>query len=78
MTEIAGYSLFKDIEDRDARVFNQARVLKNMMQDFSDKEKNVGGKGVALITQYMGSIENEDRPAVYKTLETLLQQKDVE
>lgn len=78
MTEIAGYSLFKDIEDRDARVFNQARVLKNMMQDFSDKEKNVGGKGVALITQYMGNIENEDRPAVYKTLETLLQQKDVE
>lgn len=78
MTEIAGYSLFKDIEDRNARIFNQARVLKNMMQDFSNTKKDVSGKGVGFITAYMGAIDTEDRADVYVQLEQLIKTKDVE
>lgn len=77
MNEIAGYSLFNDIEDKEVQIYNRARIMKNMMQDNS-KDKEVSEKGVGLLVLYMNAIPVEDRKDVYVKLEELLKKKDVE
>lgn len=73
---IQGYSLFNEVEDKEVQVFNRARVMKNMMQDHSDAERNVNAKGVSLIYQYFEAIPMEDRQLVHTKLAELLREKD--
>lgn len=78
VNEISGYSLFREVLDRKIRIYNQARILKNMMQDFSDDKKQVKTKGLVALTTYMGAITMEDRADVHAQLEKMLKTKDVE
>lgn len=75
--EFNGYSLFTDLEDKEAQIYNRARVMKNMMMDNS-KDKVVNAQGKFLIIGYMNQLPTEDRAAVYSKLEELLKQKEVE
>lgn len=75
--EFNGYSLFTDLEDKEAQIYNRARVMKNMMLDNS-KDKVVNAQGKFLIIGYMNQLPTEDRAAVYGKLEELLKQKEVE
>lgn len=75
--EFNGYSLFTDVEDKEIRTYNRARVMKNMMLDNS-KDKIVNQQGKFLVIGYMNQIPNEERAEVYHKLEELLQQKEVE
>lgn len=74
--EFNGYSLFTDLEDKEAQIYNRARVMKNMMMDNS-KDKVVNAQGKFLIIGYMNQLPTEDRAAVYSKLEELLKQKEV-
>lgn len=74
--EFNGYSLFTDLEDKEAQIYNRARVMKNMMMDNS-KDKVVNAQGKFLIIGYMNQLPTEDRAAVYSKLEELLKQKAV-
>lgn len=78
INEIRGYSLFNAVEDLTLRTYNRARVMKNMMQDHSDKEKNVSEKGSNLIYQYFTHIPEAERGAVHTKLAELLKTKDTE
>lgn len=74
--EFNGYSLFTDLEDKEAQIYNRARVMKNIMMDNS-KDKVVNAQGKFLIIGYMNQLPTEDRAAVYSKLEELLKQKEV-
>lgn len=74
--EFNGYSLFTDLEDKEAQIYNRARVMKNMMMDNS-KDKVVNAQGKFLIIGYMNQLPTEDRATVYSKLEELLKQKEV-
>lgn len=78
INEIKGYSLFKEVEDKAVQIFNRARVMKNIMLDYSDKNKVVNGVGTSLLYQYFSEIPEEDRKAVHDKLGELLKQKEVE
>ena len=75
--EFNGYSLFTDLEDKKAQIYNRARVMKNMMMDNS-KDKVVNAQGKFLIIGYMNQLPTEARAAVYSKLEELLKQKEIE
>lgn len=59
--EFKGFSLFNDVEDADLRSNNRARVLANMAEDHTNKEKRISPKGAALILGYFNLIPKEDR-----------------
>lgn len=76
--QVGGYSLFNEVEDNEVKIYNRARVMKNMMLDNSDKDRNVSARGGMLVHSYFLSIPGEERQAVYDKLKELLCQKEVE
>lgn len=77
-SELHGFSLFTEVEDAEIRTYNRARVMKNIMLDHSDAQKNVHAAGRTLLMAYFSKIPAEDRKATYAKLEELLVQKEVE
>lgn len=75
MNEFQGYSLFNDVEDKELRTYNRARVMKTMMLD-NQVDRNVTAQGVYKLMTYMDKIPEDERRAVYHKLEELLQQKE--
>lgn len=59
--EFKGFSLFNDVEDDNLRPFNRARVMANMAEDHTNKEKRITPKGAALILGYFNLIPKEER-----------------
>ena len=78
VNEIKGYSLFNEVEDAAIQTYNRARVMKNIMLDHADKDRNIKSDGSALLVQYFQYIPKADRMAVYTKLQELLVQKEVE
>lgn len=78
VNEIKGYSLFNDVEDAVIQVYNRARTLKNIMLDYSDKDRNISRAGGIILLQYFSNIPEDDRQAVHTKLAELLKQKEVE
>lgn len=73
--EINGYSLFNDVEDTDAQAYNRARVVFNILDDNSDKERNISQKGTGLVFQYFQQIPEVDRPAMHAELVKILENR---
>lgn len=78
VNEIQGYGLFNDVEELELRVYNRARVMKNILLDHSDAQRNVNFKGMGLVITYQQAIPQEERKAVHDKLTELLQVKEAE
>lgn len=76
MNEVRGYSLFNEVEDKVVQTYNRARILKNIMTDYSDADRNVSQTGEALIYKYFEGIPVDDRRDVHTKLKELLITKD--
>lgn len=59
-----GFSLFNDVEDQQLRTFNRARVLCNMAEDNTNKQKKISHNGAGLILNYFNQIPLEERALV--------------
>ena len=76
--EIKGYSLFNEVEDAVLQAYNRARTMKNIMLDYSDKNKNINAAGASLLYQYFERVPEADRAAVHTKLKELLMTKEIE
>tara|TARA_R110000765_G_scaffold303784_1_gene397783 strand:- start:415 stop:762 length:348 start_codon:yes stop_codon:yes gene_type:complete len=71
-----GYALFLDVEDKQQRINNQAKVLANIFEDNLDKTgvlkgKGCSDKGAELIIGYANQLKEYDKAAIaiiYKKL----------
>ena len=72
--EVAGYTLFNDVEDVALRINNQAQTLRNIMED-----NRVGDqfttRAMAITAKYFMSIDKEYRKAVHDRLSVLFNTK---
>lgn len=59
--EFKGFSLFNDVDDITLRTANRARVMANMAEDHTNKEKRINAKGASLILGYFNLIPKEER-----------------
>lgn len=70
-----GFGLFNEVEDKELQSYNRGRILVNIMEDNSDKDRNVNMKGVALVAGYFQQIPQEDREGVKTQVEQQLVKK---
>jgi hypothetical protein len=72
--EFKGFSLFNDVEDTELRAQNRGRVMANMAEDHTDKnKKRLSPKGASLILNYFNLIKGEDRNAAKEKFQTEMQ-----
>lgn len=64
VNEYKGFSLFNDVEDVNLRTFNRARILVNIAEDYTNKQKRISGGGVGLIIGYFNQVPLAERSPV--------------
>lgn len=73
-SDIKGYSLFNDVEDKEVQIHNRARTLVNIMEDHA-VGKNVSGTGALICAAYFNNLPAEDREAVHSRAAVMLLEK---
>lgn len=69
--EFKGFSLFNDVEDAELRAQNRGRVMANMAEDHTEKnKKRITPKGASLILNYFNLIIDKDRNAAKDKFKT--------
>lgn len=78
MENFKGFSLFKDLEDKDLQAYNRARIMWNIMEDHVDpKTRAVNPKGGHLVLSYFEAIPEDERKVAQEKLQAIFQEKTI-
>lgn len=78
MANVNSFSLFNDVEDKQLRAYNRARIMVNIMEDYANpKGEGVLPKGGHLVLQYFERIPVEDRVAAMDEVSEILKKKGI-
>jgi len=76
MENFKGFSLFKDLEDKELQAYNRARIMLNIMEDHIDKKTNqVTPKGGHLVLSYFAAIPEAERASAQKIAEDMFNKR---
>lgn len=74
MDNYKGFALFSDIEDKELRNMNRAKVMGNIAED-NIKEKRINQKGASLVLGYWSKLPKEDSEDVLEKFKTNMNQR---
>lgn len=75
--EVMGFSLFKEVEDRDLRCHNQGVIMANIIEDNLFDGDKLSGSATILLLKYFQAIPLEDKPIALMNSQSILTERGI-